>query len=69
YESFKKLNYEVIRDQEIYSQVTILIERGKVGELMNDLKTFKLKFISEIKYTLERHFKKVAGIREENNNV
>jgi len=69
YESFKNLDYELVRDQEIYNQVTILIERGKVRELMNDLKTFRLKFISEIKYTLERHFEKIAGIREENSNV
>lgn len=68
YEKFKKLYYQIVRDQPQYNQVTILVDRGKVDQLLTDLTTYKLKFITEIKYTLEKHFKKVAGFREENSN-
>lgn len=69
YNEFKLLSYNIIRDQAKYNQVTISIKRGQVSELMKDLKQFNLKFITEVKYTLEKHFKKIANIREENENV
>lgn len=66
YEAFKKLNYKIIRDQEHYNQVTVSIKKGSINYLMRSLETYHLKFISEIKYTLETHFKKIANIREDN---
>ena len=65
YESFKKLGYKIIRDQNKYNQVTVNIKKGDINNLLEDLKLFKLKFISEVKYTLENHFKKIANIKEE----
>ena len=53
YLSFKELGYKIIRDQEQYNQVTVNIQKGSINGLLNDLKHYKLKFISEIKYTLE----------------
>lgn len=57
---FKNMNYKILRDQEKYYQVTIEVLKNQVNQLMDDLKTFDLKFISEIKYTLESHFKRLA---------
>ncbi|NLB48725.1 MAG: ABC transporter ATP-binding protein, partial [Erysipelotrichia bacterium] len=65
YEAFKRLNYKIVRDQSKYYQVTVSIKKGSITHLMQDLKSYKLRFISEIKYTLETHFKKVANIKEE----
>lgn len=65
YEKFKKLPYRVIRDQVQYNQVTINIENEKIDDLFKDLKNFKLKFISEVKYTLEKHFKETMKKEKE----
>jgi len=56
YLNFKRLNYQIIRDQETYNQVTITIEKDRIKMLFNDLTNYQVKFIAEIKYTLERHF-------------
>ncbi|NLG81154.1 MAG: ATP-binding cassette domain-containing protein [Bacilli bacterium] len=56
YLNFKTLKYRIIRDQEAYNQVTITIEKDRIQTLFNDLKHYNVKFIAEIKYTLERHF-------------
>lgn len=61
YLKFKKLKYEIVRDQEKYSQVTIKIEDKNLNRLFNTLKNYKLKFISEIKYNLEKYFKDVLA--------
>lgn len=66
YEAFKALDYTIIRDQPQYHQVTVSIIKGRVNDLMKDLKIYHLKFISEVKYTLERHFKKIVNIKEDN---
>lgn len=65
YQSFKRMNYKIIRDQQEYYQVTVSIHKGDTHFLLNDLKQYRLKFISEIKYTLEGHFKEVTNIKEE----
>ena len=61
YLKFKKLKYEIVRDQEKYSQVTIKIQDKNINRLFNTLKNYKLKFISEIKYNLEKYFKDVLA--------
>ena len=68
YETLKKLNYTVVRDQPQYNQLTISVENGEVGKLFLDLKGKNVKFISEVKYTLERHFKEILE-KEKQNNV
>ena len=59
YLKFKKLKFNIIRDQEKYSQVTIRIEDKKINHLFDVLKNYRLKFISEVKFNLEKHFKEI----------
>lgn len=59
YKKFKKLSYNIIRDQEMYNQVTVNIKNDEINKLFQDLKDFDVKFISEVKYTLEKHFKEI----------
>ncbi len=68
FKDFKKLKYKIIRTQEKYFQYTISISKDKVSKLFNDLKNFKLKFISEVKQNLEKHFKEVLLKVYENEN-
>lgn len=59
YKQFKKLKYKIIRDQKQYNQVTVNIKSEKINKLFSDLKELDVKFISEVKYTLEKHFREV----------
>lgn len=61
YEKFKKLKFSIIRDQEKYSQVTIQIDDKDINKLFDTLKDYKLKFISEVKYNLEKHFNEILA--------
>ena len=64
YLKFVKGNYKVIRLQDEYNQVTISLEKNKINDLFNDLKNYDVKFISEVKYSLEKYFKeKLGGIK------
>ncbi len=63
YKKFKKLKFKIIRDQEKYSQVTIQIEDEKINHLFKVLKNYHLKFISEVKFNLEKHFKEILAER------
>ena len=59
YEKFKKLKYKIIRDQEQYNQVTININNNEINKLFKSLYNYDVKFIAEVKYTLEKHFKNI----------
>ena len=59
YKKFKTLKFNVIRDQEQYNQVTVSIQKDKINDLFKSLKGLDVKFISEVKYTLEKHFNSV----------
>ena len=64
YLKFIKGNYKVIRLQDEYNQVTISLDKDKINDLFNDLKNYDVKFISEVKYSLEKYFKeKLGGIK------
>jgi len=64
FNSFKNENYKIIRIQEEYNQITIEIDKTKINDLFKDLKKYDVKFISEVKYTLEKYFKeKLGGIK------
>ena len=65
YNNFKKLKYDFVRMQPQYNQVTIKIENKKLNKLFNDLKHYNLKFISEVKNNLEKHFKEVLSNQKE----
>lgn len=66
---FLKEKYKVTRVQEQYNQVTIQTESDKTADLLNVLKNYDVKFISELPYTLEKHFKKILTDKKENKNV
>ena len=59
YKRFQAAGYEVTRLQDEYDQATICIPADKTGELLKTLTDYDVKFISELPYTLEKHFKKV----------
>lgn len=59
FEKFKTLDFKIIRIQEKYNQVTVTVKNEDINDLFKALKDFDVKFISEVKYTLEKHFKKV----------
>lgn len=59
YEKFLQEKFEIIRIQEKYNQVTIRIKSEKTEELLKVLKDYNVKFISELPYTLEMHFKNI----------
>lgn len=59
YKKFQKAGYEIVRLQDEYDQVTIRIAVEKTGELLKTLTGYDVKFISELPYTLEKHFKQI----------
>ena len=59
YKDFLNLSYDVIRTQDQYNQATIRIDKANINKLFVDLQKYDVKFISEVKYTLERHFKEI----------
>ena len=64
YLKFKEKEYKITRDQDEFNQVTIEIDKSQVNDLFKELKNYDVKFISEVKYTLEKYFKeKLGGIK------
>lgn len=59
YNRFLNESYEKIRLQEQYNQVSIRIKSENTAGLLNVLKNYNVKFISELPYTLEMHFKNI----------
>lgn len=66
YIKFKTSGYRTVRDQPQYRQVTVAIESERLNQLFRDLKNYRVKFISEVKYNLEKHFKSVLNRKKEN---
>ncbi len=66
FERFKTENVEIIRVQEQYDQVTVRIASSDTAKLLKILKNYDVKFISELPYTLEDHFKKILFAKKEN---
>lgn len=70
FEKFLKDNYKITRIQEQYNQVTIEIKANETINLLKTLKNYDVKFISELPYTLEKHFKQILFKKKgENKNV
>ncbi len=59
YKRFKSAGYRITRDQSQYSQVTVCVAADELNRMFSDLKNYKVKFITEVKYDLERHFKNI----------
>ena len=61
YQKFKKLKFDIVRDQEKYNQVTIKITDNNINRMFNVLKNYNLKFISLVRHDLEKYFKQVLA--------
>lgn len=58
YIDFKnKCPFNIKRDQEQYSQVTVEVEKTNINSLFELVSKYKVKFISQIPYNLETYFK------------
>ena len=68
YDKFVGAGYEITRLQEQYNQATIRIKSEDTGKLLGALKGYDMKFISELPYTLEKHFKNILIEKKENEN-
>ncbi len=66
YRNFKRRKFEIVRDQQKYNQVTVKIADDKVNTLFKALTNYNVKFISEVKYNLEKYFKEVLMKQREN---
>lgn len=66
---FETLPIVILRKQEQYNQVTIRIDKKKMTSLFRILTEYDVKFIAEVKYTLERHFNEIihSKLEKENN--
>jgi len=56
YQRFIKTGWELAENREKQNQVTVKVHDSRINEFMTLLKGFKIKFIKEIKYTLEKYF-------------
>lgn len=65
YKKFQQENYKIIRFQDKYNQVTIRINVSETAVLLKVLKKYNVKFISELPYTLETHFKNILKNNKE----
>lgn len=59
YRKFIESGVEIIRLQEQYDQATVRIKSSDTAVLLRMLKGYDVKFISELPYTLEMHFKDI----------
>lgn len=65
YLAFKNEGYKVVRDQPQYRQVTVESDCEGLNGLFCDLTKYEIKFITEVKYNLEKHFKQVLNSNKE----
>ena len=70
YKKFKAGEFKVVRDQPQYSQVTVQVFNEDLKQFFSTLKNYKLKFISEVNYNLEKYFlEKLKEMQKEAKNV
>lgn len=62
--AFKDKGFEIIRTQENYNQYTVQVKKTEINDLFKSLKGLNVKFISEVKYTLEKHFNEIMKGRQ-----
>ena len=69
YEKFKTMGFSVIRNQPEFNQVTVNVKNEDIDQLFKSLHGLDVKFISGVKYTLEKHFKEILMKEKEKQNV
>lgn len=65
YLRFKSLSFEIVRDQPQYQQVTVSLPGSRLDELFRTLRETDVRFLSEVKYNLEQHFRTKLGKERE----
>ena len=68
YEKFKNFNFKIIRDQHEFNQLTISVSKDNINDLFKSLNGLNVKFISEVKYTLEKHFNQIMEDKKNGRN-
>lgn len=68
YRSFLGENLKYMRLQDEYNQATVSVDAKKTADLLKILSGYDVKFISELPYTLEQHFKKILKEKKEQEN-
>jgi len=68
YVRFLEAGYSIKRLQEQYNQVTITVATEDTDVLLKTLKGYDVRFISELPYTLEKHFKQILQTKKETEN-
>ena len=62
---FKELDFNIVRVQEQFNQVTVRIDKKDINKLLKEVSKHKIKFISEVQYTLSSYFKERRSMRNE----
>lgn len=65
YAHFKSLDFEIVRDQPQYRQVTVALSGDQLNELFQSLRETDVHFISEVKYNLDKYFREKLGRNKE----
>lgn len=61
YERFKTENFEIVRDQIQYQQLTIKIKTTDINNLFTVLENYDVRMIVEVPFTLEKYFKGILA--------
>lgn len=64
YQRFLTSGFKIVRQQDNYQQATVEIPRNDVAKLFTSLATHEVRYISEVAYTLDKHFQEV--LKEQN---
>ena len=64
-ETFKTLDFDIVRDQPKYRQVTVALSGDRINDLFRALKGTDVHFISEVKYNLDKYFREKLGRNKE----
>lgn len=64
YQRFLTSGFKIVRQQDNYQQATVEIPRNDVAKLFTSLATYEVRYISEVAYTLDKHFQEV--LKEQN---
>lgn len=57
FETMKNCEFEIVRIQQQYNQLTFKLPNEKLGEIFKQIKQYKLKYIVCEEFNLEKHFK------------
>ena len=59
------VDFDIVRDQPKYRQVTVALSGDRINDLFRALKGTDVHFISEVKYNLDKYFREKLGRNKE----